>query len=93
MKNKKLYSKIYRKKTDTQAFLIINSEHPTSLKNNILYSQDVPIKRICSTARDSKHNTTEVKKRFVKQVNNHKLINEPIHKVQQQKQSRCELLK
>ena len=39
IKNNKLYTKIYRKETDRQNFLHINSEHPISLKNSIPYSQ------------------------------------------------------
>ena len=46
IKNNKLHTKIFRKKTDCQTF---NSEHPKSLKNSIPYSQPLQIKRICST--------------------------------------------
>lgn len=63
-----------------KTFLTVNSEHPTSLKSNIPYNQDLRIKRIFSTAKDSKYQNKEVKERFVKQVNNHELINKPIHK-------------
>ena len=35
IKNNKLYTKIYRKETDRQNVLNINSEHPISLKNSI----------------------------------------------------------
>ena len=39
IKNNKLHTKIFRKKTNRQTFLNINSEHPKSLKNSIPYSQ------------------------------------------------------
>ena len=38
IKNNKLHTKIFRKKTDCQTFLNINSEHPKLLKNSIPYS-------------------------------------------------------
>ena len=38
IKNKKLYIKIYKKQTDRQSFLSINSEYPKSLKTSIPYS-------------------------------------------------------
>ena len=45
IKNNKLYTKIYRKKTDLQTFLNIISEHPKSLKASIPYSQALRIKK------------------------------------------------
>ena len=39
IKNNKVHTKIFRKETDRQTFLNINSEHPKSLKNSIPYSQ------------------------------------------------------
>ena len=39
IKNNKLYTKIYRKYTNPQSFLHINSEHPKLLKDNTPYSQ------------------------------------------------------
>ena len=36
IKNNKLHRKIFRKNTDRQTFLNVNSEHPKSLKNSIL---------------------------------------------------------
>ena len=47
--NNKLYVKTYRKETDRQNFLHINSEHTISLKNSIHYSQFLRVKRTCST--------------------------------------------
>ena len=55
IKNNKLHTKIFRKKTDCQTYLNINSEHPKSLKNSIPYSQALRIKRICSTKKDFDH--------------------------------------
>ena len=47
IKNNKLYTKTYRKKTNRQIFLSINSEHLKSLKTSIPYSQALRIKIIC----------------------------------------------
>ena len=52
IKNKKLYTKIYRKQTDRQSFLHIDSEHPKSFKDSIPYIQAIRIKRICTTSQD-----------------------------------------
>ena len=67
IKNNKLHTKIFRKKTDGQTFLNINSEHPKSLKNSIPYSQALRVKRICSTKKDFDHHSRELKERFLKQ--------------------------
>ena len=60
----KLHTKIFRKKTDRQTFLNINSEHPKSLKNSIPYSQALRIKRICSTKKDFDHHLRELREIF-----------------------------
>ena len=44
IKNNKLYTKIYTKRTGLQSFLHINSEHPKSLKVSISYIQAIRIK-------------------------------------------------
>ena len=49
IENDKLYTKIYKKESDTQTFLNINSEHSTSIKNSIPYILGLQIKRIRST--------------------------------------------
>lgn len=49
IKDNKLYTKIYKKESATQTFLNINSEHTTSIKNNIPYNQALRIKRISTT--------------------------------------------
>ena len=48
--NKKLYTKIYRKQTDRQSFLHIDSEHAKSLKDSIPYIKALRIKRISATS-------------------------------------------
>ena len=50
--NNKLYTKIWRRVTDRQKFLHIFSEHPTSSKNSLLYSQIFRIKRACSAIKN-----------------------------------------
>ena len=52
IKNKKLDTKIYRKQTNRQSFLHIDSEHPKSFKDSIPYIQAIRIKRICTTSQD-----------------------------------------
>ena len=64
IKNSKLYAKIYRKETDRQNFLRINSEHPISLKNSISYSQDLRVKRTRSTIENFKLYCSELKQGY-----------------------------
>ena len=91
IKNKKLYMKIYRKQTDRQTFLNINSEHPKSLKTIISYSQALRIKRICSKTTDFEHHLHEVKERLVNQGYNKIAIDQQFSKFKTI--SRNELLK
>ena len=81
IKNNKLHTKIFRKKTDCQTFLNINSEHPKSLKNSIPYSQALQVKRNCSTKKDFDHHSRELKERFLKQGYDQKLVDEQLEKV------------
>ena len=76
IKNNKLHTKIFRKKTDRQTCLNINSEHPKSLKNSISYSHTLRIKRICSIKKDIYHHSRELKERFQKQVYDQKRVGE-----------------
>ena len=81
IKNNNLHTKIFRKKTDCQTFFKINSEHPKSLKNSIPYSQTFRIKRISSIKKDFDHHSRELKKKFLKQGYDQKLIDEQSEKV------------
>ena len=65
IKNKKLYTKIYRKQTDRQSFLHIDSEHPKSFKDSIPYIQAIRIKRICTTSQDFEYHCKELKQQFL----------------------------
>ena len=76
-----MHTKIFRKKTDRQTFLYINSERPKSWKNSIPYSQALRIKRIYSTKKDFYHHSRELKERFLKQVYDQKLVDEQLEKV------------
>ena len=76
IKNSKLCTKIYRKKTDRQTFLNINSEHPKSLQNSIPYSQARRIKRICSKTTDFGYHLEELKETLVNQGYSKKSINQ-----------------
>ena len=53
-----------KKETDHQTLLNINSYHPKSLRNSIVYSQTLRIKRICSTRKDLDHHSRELKEIF-----------------------------
>ena len=90
IKNNKLHTKIFRKKTDRQTFLNINSEHPKSLKNSIPYSQALRIKRICSSKKSFDHHSKELKERFLRQGYDQKLVDEQLDKFD--KLSRDDLL-
>ena len=81
IKNIKLHTKIFRKKTDCQTFLNINSDHPKSLKNNISYSQALRIKRISSTKKDFDHHLRKLRERFLKQGYDQKLVDVQLEKV------------
>ena len=65
IRNNKLYPKIYRKETDRQNFLQINSEHSISLKNSIPYSHVLRVKRTCSTIQIFKLHCSELKQKFI----------------------------
>ena len=82
IKNKKLYTKIYRKQTDRQSFLHIDSEHPKSLKVDISYIQAIRIKRICTTSQDFEYHCKELKQRFLEQRYDSGLLGKHIKTVQ-----------
>ena len=67
IKNNKLYTKIYRKQTNRQSFLHIDSEHPKSLKVSFSYIQAIRNKRICTTSQDFDYHCKELKQRFLEQ--------------------------
>ena len=70
LKSNKLHTKIFKKKTDHQTILNIDSEYPKSLKNSIPYGQALRRNRICSTKKYFNHHSRELKERFLKQVYN-----------------------
>ena len=70
IKNNKLHTKIFKKKTDRQTILNIDSEYPKSLKNSIPYGQALRRNRICSTKKNFNHHSRELKERFLKQIYN-----------------------
>ena len=63
--NSNIQNTLYCKSTDEQAFLHANSKHPRSLKNNILYSQVLRLKAICSTTTEYNKNCASIKQRFL----------------------------
>ena len=50
-------------------FLHIDSEHPKSLKDSILYNQALRIKRICAISKDFEHHCKECKQQFLEGYN------------------------
>ena len=81
IKNTKLDTKTFRKKTDRQTFLNINSEHPKSLKNSISYGQTIQRKKLSSTKKNFDHHSRELKERFLRQGYDRKFIDEQLEKV------------
>ena len=81
IKNTKLDTKTFRKKTDCQTFLNINSEHPKSLKNSISYSQTIQRKKLSSIKKNFDHHSRELKERFLRQGYDRKFIDEQLEKV------------
>ena len=81
IKNTRLHTKTFRKKTDCQTFLNINSEHPKSLKNSISYSQTIQRKKLSSTKKNFDHHSRELKERFLRQGYDRKFIDEQLEKV------------
>ena len=73
--NGKLHTKICRRETDWQHYLLIKSEHPKSLKDSLPYSQAIQIKQISSNQVDL-NNLKERKSTFIKQGYHPSLINE-----------------
>ena len=82
IKNNKLYTKIYRKQTDRQSFLHIDSEQPKSLKVSISYIQAIRTKRICTISQDFQYHCKELKQRFLEQRYNSELLDNHIKTVQ-----------
>ena len=84
-------NKIYRKNTDRQNFLHIDSDHRKSLKDSIPYIHVHRIKGICTTPNNFNHYGQELKQKFVRQGYQPQLINKHIKAVE--KMDRKELLK
>ena len=64
--NKNLKTTLYKKPTDHQSYLHVNSEHPRSLKESIAYSQALRVKRICFTNSELEVHINIFKDQFVK---------------------------
>ena len=86
-----LQTTIYRKQTGRQNYLDVQSEHPKLLKDSILYSQALRIKRICSSQKEFLSHTAKMIKQFQKRGYNRSLIEQQIDKANLQE--REQLLK
>ena len=60
IKDNKIVSSIYYKETDGHTYLKYNSEHPSSLKNSIPYSQFLRLRRISNTNQEFKESAKEM---------------------------------
>ena len=90
-KDNKLFRKIDRKKTDTQNFFHINSEHSISLKHSITHSQVLRVKRTHSTIENFKLYCSELKQKFIEKGYKCDLLDKHISTVE--KLDRNEMLK
>ena len=81
IQNNRLVTKIYRKSTDHQNFLQVDSQHPESLKDSITYSQKLTIKPIGTTPNKFNQYCQRLKQRFVNQGYKLELINKHIKTV------------
>ena len=78
--NNMLQRTIYRKQTDRQNYLDARLEHPKLLKDSILYSQALRIKRICSSQQEFLNHTAKMLNQFQKRGYNRSLIEQQIDK-------------
>ena len=81
----KIKTMIFRKPTDQQTYLHVQSNHPKSLKDSIPYSQALCIKVICSTASEFNKNCDIIRKRFKERGYTENLVNEQVDKVKNMK--------
>ena len=65
-KENNLQTTLYRKPTNHQSYLHAKSEHPSTLKNSIAYSQTLILKTICSTDDEYQRNCSYETKTFGK---------------------------
>ena len=71
---------MYRKPTDRQNYLHSKSVLPSSLKNNIVYSQVLRIKRIFSTTNEWNKYSSNFLQQLVKKDYHHATLKEQIDK-------------
>ena len=62
----KLQTTLFKKNTDRQSYLHAKSDHPVSLKESILCSQILRVKRICSTNSEFECNFKVLQEQFTK---------------------------
>ena len=75
-----LQTAIHRKQTDQQNYLDARSEHTILLKESILYSQALRIKRICSSQQEFFNHTGKMINQFQKHGYDRSLIEKGINK-------------
>ena len=79
-KNRRIQTTLYRKPTDTSSYLHFRSSHPKHLKENLPYSQDLRLKRICSEETEYHKDCTKMTDNFIKRGYNKSLVTQQIEK-------------
>ena len=80
-KNNNMQTTLYLKPTDQQAFLQAKSEHTSSLKSSIPYSQSWRLKIICSTTIEFDKNCAIIKQKFLDGQYKEEVLDEQIKKI------------
>jgi hypothetical protein len=79
--DRKLYTTLYCKPTDSHNYLLYESAHPKHTKNSLPYSQLLRIRRICSKMEDFDSNAILIGSHFIRRGYPSHLIEEAIIKV------------
>ena len=62
-----IQTNVYHKETNQQNYLHRKSEHPLCLKKSISFSQELKLKRICSTISAFEDESTKLIQKFMEQ--------------------------
>jgi len=88
--NRKLYTDLYCKPTDSHNYLLYESAHPKHIKRSLPYSQFLRIRRICSKLDDFDRNAASIAQHFIRRNYPPHQIEDALIKVR--RKSREELL-
>ena len=76
-----LQTRLYRKTTDRQNYLLRASEHPPSLKDSLAHSQALRIKRVCSDNEEYKSSSEQLVKSFISRGYDQEQVAKQVRKV------------